>query len=291
MTRPLHHRAALVTGASQGLGLAIARAFVDAGASVMLCARDARLLDQSRGELEARATAGQRVLSRRADVARPDDVAAVVADTAAAFPHFDILVNNAGVQGPMGPLETVEWSAWVEAVSINLIGSAACCRAVLPHMKTLGRGRILQVSGGGATAPMPGMSAYAASKAGVVRLVETLAGETAEHGITVNAIAPGALNTRMLEEVIAAGPERVGRDRYERALKQKAEGGAPLERAAALAVFLASDRSKGITGRLISAVWDPWETLDEHATDVAQTDVYTLRRITPRDRGLPWDKS
>jgi hypothetical protein len=95
----------------------------------------------------------------------------------------------------------------------------------------------------------------------------------------------------MLDEVVAAGPGRVGRDRYERAMKQKAGGGAPVERAAALAVFLASRASDGITGRLISAVWDPWETLENRRADLDGTDVYTLRRITPSDRGFNWDKS
>jgi NAD(P)-dependent dehydrogenase (short-subunit alcohol dehydrogenase family) len=291
MTRALDGRAALITGASQGLGLAIARAFVDAGASVVLCARDLAVLDRARVDLAAHADSGQRVIAERADVSSVDDVARIVGAATTAFPHLDILVNNAGVQGPMGDVDEVPWNDWVHAIAVNLFGSVACCRAVVPHMKGLGHGKIIQLSGGGATAPTPHMSAYAASKAGIVRFVETLAQEVRPHGIDVNAIAPGALNTRMLDDVITAGPDRIGRDRYERALKQKAEGGAPVERAAALAVFLASAKSRGISGKLISAVWDPWETLDEHADDLARTDVYTLRRITPEERNLRWGKS
>jgi NAD(P)-dependent dehydrogenase (short-subunit alcohol dehydrogenase family) len=291
MRRALDGRAALITGASQGLGLAIARAFVDAGASVVMCARDGAVLEHARAELAGRAGIGQRVVAERADVSNVDDVTRVVAAATAAFPHLDILVNNAGVQGPMGDIDEIGWNDWVQTIAVNLFGSVAFCRSVVPHMKSLGHGKIIQLSGGGATAPMPRMSAYAASKAAVVRFVETLAQEMLPYGIDVNAVAPGALNTRMLDDVIAAGPDRIGRDRYERALKQKAEGGAPVERAAALAVFLASGKSRGISGKLISAVWDPWETLDEHADDLARTDVYTLRRITPDDRHLGWGKS
>jgi NAD(P)-dependent dehydrogenase (short-subunit alcohol dehydrogenase family) len=115
-----------------------------------------------------------------------------------------------------------------------------------------------------------------------------LAHELRADRVTVNAIAPGALNTRMLDEVIAAGPSLIGPERYARALAQKTDGGASLERAAQLAVFLASSASEGITGRLISAVWDPWETLGSHAADIDGTDVYTLRRIVPADRGFDW---
>ena len=107
----------------------------------------------------------------------------------------------------------------------------------------------------------------------------------------MNSIAPGPLNTRLLDEVLASGPERVGRSFYERSIKQKEKGGAPLEKGAELAVFLASAESDGITGKLLSAVWDPWETLPQHVAELQQSDVYTLRRIVPKDRGYDWDKN
>ena len=120
-----------------------------------------------------------------------------------------------------------------------------------------------------------------------MRFAETLAVELRELGVDVNAIAPGALNTRMLDEVLAAGPERVGRDFYDRAVEQQRSGGVPLEHGARLAVFLGSAVSDGLTGKLLSAVWDPWEALPEHLADL-DSDVYTLRRIVPADRGLTW---
>jgi 3-oxoacyl-[acyl-carrier protein] reductase len=188
----------------------------------------------------------------------------------------------------MGLIEEVDWAEWVRAVEINLFGSILMCRALLPHFKARRYGKVVQLSGGGATNPLPRISAYAASKAAIVRFVETLAEEVRGDGIDVNAIAPGALNTRLLDEVLAGGPDRVGQAFYDRSLKQKDEGGAPLDRGADLAVFLASAASDGITGKLLSAVWDPWETLGEHRDDLQRTDVYTLRRIVPADRNLDW---
>jgi NAD(P)-dependent dehydrogenase (short-subunit alcohol dehydrogenase family) len=137
---------------------------------------------------------------------------------------------------------------------------------------------------------MPFFSAYAASKAAVVRYVETLALELIEHGIDCNSIAPGALNTRLLDEVLAAGPDRVGKAFYEASLKQKATGGDSPEQAAELCVFLASTASDGITARLISAKWDPWGELPRYRDDLAGSDLYTLRRIVPADRGKDWGK-
>ena len=135
---------------------------------------------------------------------------------------------------------------------------------------------------------MPRISAYAVSKAAVIRIVETLAEEVRDNHIDVNAIAPGALNTRMLDEILDAGPEKVGRAFYERSVKQRESGGAPLEKGAELAVFLGSSLSDGITGKLISAIWDPWSSFREHLDELSSTDVYTLRRIVPKDRGKTW---
>jgi NAD(P)-dependent dehydrogenase (short-subunit alcohol dehydrogenase family) len=223
-----------------------------------------------------------------ADVSDPESVEQLVADALERLTRIDVLVNNAGVYGPKGPAEEVAWDDWEHAIRVNLFGSVLCCRAILPHFRANGYGKIVQLSGGGATSPLPRLSAYAASKAAVVRFAETLAEELRGTGIDVNAIAPGALNTRLLDEVLEAGPERVGTSFYERAVEQRASGGTPLEVAARLAVFLASAESDGITGKLLSAPWDPWDELPSRQDDLAGTDVYTLRRIVPADRGLDW---
>jgi NAD(P)-dependent dehydrogenase (short-subunit alcohol dehydrogenase family) len=290
-SRPLAGRHAVITGANQGLGLAIAEAYVAAGASVLMCARDETLLESARASVAARAQPGQRVEAERADVSNPADVARLFARAFALFPQLHVLVNNAGVYGPMGPTESVDWSAWVRAIEINLYGSVLPCRAVLPHFKQHLYGKIIQLSGGGATNPLPRISAYAASKAAIVRFAESLALEVREFGIDVNAIAPGALRTRLLDEVLAAGPDAVGPEFHARMVDTKAEGGAPLERGAALAVYLGSPESDGMTGRLLSAIWDPWETLARHRSELQGSDIYTLRRIGPKDRGHDWTAS
>jgi 2-dehydro-3-deoxy-L-rhamnonate dehydrogenase (NAD+) len=285
----LRGRSAVITGASRGLGRAIAEAFVQEGGHVLLAARDEARLASTAAELAARRTfPEQRIEAVAADVARPADVERLRETAARVLPGLEILVNNAGVYGPIGRLGDVEWTAWVEAITINLVGTAAVCRAFLPVLLARRYGKIVNLSGGGATTPLPRFTAYAASKAAVVRLTETLAQEVAGSGIDVNAIAPGALNTRLLDQVLAAGPDRAGADFHGRAVKQKKEGGVPLERGAALAVFLASAASDGVTGRLISAVWDDWAALPARRDALAKSDVYTLRRIGPGDRGLDW---
>jgi NAD(P)-dependent dehydrogenase (short-subunit alcohol dehydrogenase family) len=287
----LNGRSAIVTGGSQGLGLEIARAFLRAGARVLLCARDGAALERARDELARGAKPPGDVRSMAADVSRPADAARIVQSALDAFGPVQILVNNAGVYGPFGRTEEADWSEWVRAVEINLFGSVLLCRALLPHFRSRRYGKIVQLSGGGATGPLPRIGAYAASKAAVVRFAETLAEEVREDGIDVNSIAPGALNTRLLDAVLDAGPDRVGSAFYRRALRQRDGGGASPVRAAELAVFLASAASDGITGRLISAVWDPWEHLPEHAAELRESDVYTLRRIVPADRGLDWGET
>lgn len=288
MSNTLKGRVAIITGANQGLGKAIAQAYVQAGADVMLCARDEMKLAEVTTELRELCSSDQRVECISADVSQKEQVDRLVSVALAAFPQIHILVNNAGVYGPKGPVEDVDWDEWVHAVEINLFGSVLTARALVPHFRSNHYGKLIQLSGGGATAPLPFVSAYAASKAGVVRFMETLAEEVKADGIDVNSIAPGALNTRLLDEVLEAGPEKVGQSFYERALKQKSTGGTPLERGAELAVFLASAASDGITGKLMSAVWDPWGHLAEHMDDLQKTDIYTLRRIVPKDRGQAW---
>jgi len=284
----LQGRTAIITGASQGLGLAIAMQYVAAGASVIICARDEGMLSYAADVLKRSASNDQGVFHMVADVAESESGDTLIDFAIDKMGRVDILVNNAGIYGPKGPTDSIDWAQWVQAININLLGSVLMCRAVITHMKSQGYGKIVQLSGGGATNPLPNLSSYAVSKAGIVRFIETLAIEVAEYGIDANAIAPGALNTRLLDEILALDPETVGKEFYERALQQKASGGAGLEKGASLAVFLGSAGSDGITGKLISAIWDPWEELDRYKADLEDSDIYTLRRIVPSDRGLDW---
>jgi 3-oxoacyl-[acyl-carrier protein] reductase len=282
-------RSAIITGASQGMGRAIAEDFVRAGASVLLVARSADLLRSVEAGLASELRhPGHVVAAMVADVSEPDECKAVVERARATLPNLTILVNNAGVYGPMGRVEDNDWDEWVAAMRINCFGTVLMTRTVLPAFRGQRYGKIINLSGGGATQPMPRFTAYATSKAAVVRFSESLAGEVRDDGIDVNAIAPGALNTRLLDEVLAAGPQKVGHEFYTRSLKQRISGGVPLEKGTALIRFLASAASDGITGRLLSAVWDDWAGLPARREELERTDVFTLRRITPEDRRDKW---
>jgi 3-oxoacyl-[acyl-carrier protein] reductase len=279
---------ALITGGSQGLGKVIACHFLTEGANVVICSRGEKDLLAVRDELALKFP-GQKVLARACDVADESQVNGLVDFALGELGSIDALVLNAGVYGPMGDTETVPLEEWRRAMDINLFGVLLPCRAVIPHFKKAARGKIVILSGGGATNPLPQISAYAASKAAVVRLMETLAEELRKFNVDVNAIAPGALATRLVDEVLAAGPEKVGAAFYEKNKTWKEKGATPLEFGAALAVYLASSESNGITGKLISAQWDPWKTLHEHREELAKSDIYCLRRIVPEDRGKKWN--
>jgi NAD(P)-dependent dehydrogenase (short-subunit alcohol dehydrogenase family) len=285
----LQGRVAVITGANQGLGEAIASEFVRQGAGLFICARDKDKLLAVKEELGKIAQKDQKICAMAVDVSKEPEVEKLMSSAIAEFGHVDILVNNAGIYGPKGPIETVNSADWVAAIEINLCGVFYCCKYIMAHMKKNNYGKIINLSGGGATAPLPFISSYAASKAGVVRFTETLAGECRGFKIDVNAIAPGALNTRLLDEVLAAGPQIVGKDFYEKALKQQKDGGVPLEVGVELCVFLASLESDGITGRIISAKWDAWKSLPSRRQELMASDIYTLRRIVPQDRGKKWD--
>jgi len=280
----LSGRSAIVTGASMGLGAVIAEQFVAAGASVLLCARNAAELDAQRDRLLALHPTA-RVFTHPADVSKPDEVDALFEAATKALRKLDILVNNAGIYGPMGAIDFVDWDEWSHAIAVNLLGTVYCSRKAIGMFKPNRYGKIVNLSGGGATNPLPGISAYAASKAAVVRFTETLALEVKEFGIDVNAVAPGALATRLTDELIAAGPDRVGAALFDRMRKIQSEGGTPLSVGAALCAYLASADSDGLTGRLIAAPWDPWPFTDEIKSKIAGSDIYTLRRVVPADRG------
>ena len=279
---------ALITGGSQGLGKTIAEHFLQAGANVVLCARNEKELFATQDEL-ARKFPAQKVLAKACDVSDEKQVNELVAFALRHLISLQALVLNAGIYGPMGPTESVPLDEWRRAMDINLFGVLLPCRALIPHFKSIKRGKIIVLSGGGATNPLPNISAYAASKAAVVRLMETLAEELRSFNVDVNAIAPGALATRLVDEVLAAGPEKVGAAFFEKNKGWKEKGAVPLELGANLAVYLASPDSDGITGKLLSAQWDPWKDLQKHRDDLAKSDIYCLRRIVPEDRGKKWN--
>lgn len=284
----LHGLNTLITGASQGLGQAIARQFLTEGANVLICARSPGPLAAARDHLSRFVTPQQRVLAKQCDVSDETQVSSLVSFALSELGSIHVLVNNAGIYGPMGPTESVPWEDWKNAIEINLYGALHPTRALTPQFKKAQAGKIIFISGGGATNPLPNISSYAASKAAVVRLMETIALELKPFHVDVNAIAPGALKTRFVDQVLQAGPEVVGESFYAKNKKWAEEGATPLELGASLAVYLASNESNGLSGKLISAQWDPWQTLHQHQSELSQSDIYCLRRIVPEDRGKNW---
>ncbi len=273
----------LITGATRGLGLAVARELWQRGANLAIAARESKALRGVETTLGTRASQQLHVLA--ADLLDPAAPERLVTELRKRWDRLDALVNNAGMVGPVGPLWDNDWRAWQDTIQVNLLAPVNLCRLCMGWMAA--GGSIVNLSGGGATSPRPNFSAYATAKAAIVRFTENLAVEAAGRRIRVNAVAPGPMNTQMLEAVLRAGSESAGGE-YQKALEQKDKGGVPPENAAALVGYLVSEESRGISGRLISAVWDPWKNLTDHAEDLRSTDIYTLRRITPEDRGKDW---
>jgi len=279
MSGRLAGRTALITGGGRGIGEAIGVAFATEGADLLLVSRTEAELSTVADRCRA---LGRRCFIGVGDVSIRADVGRLVDGALRDLGHLDILVNAAGVYGPIGPVTDVDLGEWARALSVNLLGTLYMCHDVIPSMQRQRSGSIINFSGGGATSPLSRFSAYGVSKAAVVRLTETVAEEVAGDNIRVNAIAPGAIDTKLQNDVLKAGA-RAG-DLYQRitALRESGAGGTPVSVPAELAVFLASDASAGLTGRLISAPHDPWRDWDPaKIAALAGTPWYTLRRIDP----------
>jgi len=276
VTGALAGQVAIVTGGSRGIGLAIARALGAEGARVAIASRTARELDAARATLEGE---GVEVLAWPTDVTRFDQVKSLVDEVERRWERVDVLVNNAGVNGAIGRIDECDLAEWRLAFEVNVFGSMYACRAVLPGMRARRHGKIVNLAGGGVGGPgvAPRVSAYAASKAAVVQLTESLAREVAGDGVQVNAVAPGAVVTEMTAAVVAAGPEKAGKELFDRTLAQRQSGGESPDLAAKLVVWLASEASGALTGKMLSAKWDRVAAIDVASAN--RSSVFTLRRI------------
>jgi NAD(P)-dependent dehydrogenase (short-subunit alcohol dehydrogenase family) len=261
----------LVTGAGRGIGKRLAIGFARHGARIGLLARSKAELDLCHLEIEH---AGGNALRIRTDVSDYEQVAAAVERMRVQFGSpADILICAAGTLGPIGPFAESSPKSWQEVIGTNLIGVFNACRAVLPHMIERRAGKILILSGGGATPARPNFAVYGATKTALVRFVESLAEEVVEHNIQVNGISPGATYTHMTDQILAAG-ERAGWREIEAARSVRITGGVSPERQIELALFLATSQSNHVTGRLIN-VADDWKKLRDHNVS---PDLFRLRR-------------
>ncbi|HWB85431.1 MAG TPA: SDR family NAD(P)-dependent oxidoreductase [Bryobacteraceae bacterium] len=265
-------KSVLITGAGRGIGKRLAMGFAQAGARVGLLARSQAELDLAKLEIEQ---AGGTALRIRADVRDLEQLIAAVDRVRAAFGTIDVLIAAAGVQGPIGPMISSKPKAWNEAIETNLMGAANSCRAVLPPMIDRRRGKIILIGGGGSANGRPNFTAYAASKTAVVRLAECLAEEVRDHNVQVNCMATGAAYTHMTDEILHAGEERAGRKEIEDAEQVRITGGVSPEKQVALALFLASERSNHVSGKLIH-VNDDWKRFEQ---ENMKPELFTLRRV------------
>jgi NAD(P)-dependent dehydrogenase (short-subunit alcohol dehydrogenase family) len=268
-----------------GLGLEAARVCLSYGADVLLCARGAATLQQAGAELSS-AHPERRIATQAGDVGNEADVARIFEAMTAQLGGCDALIHAAAVLGPIGNIREIDdATAWSDALRINLFGTFLVARGAARSMKS--GGRIVLFSGGGAASAFPNYTAYACSKAAVVRFTETIAQELAPD-IEVNALAPGFVATRMHQQTLAAGA-RAGEEFFEktRAMIDEAAGVSPTVAAEACA-FLVSDAARGISGKLVAAVHDNYREWPLHLAELRDGDLFTLRRIVPRDRGLDW---
>ncbi len=272
----LDGRVAVITGAGRGIGRAIALAYAREGARLALAARSEPELDET---VEAVSSLGAEAIAVRTDVTSQIATSRLARRTVERFGRIDALVNNAGISGPIGPLQDNDIAEWVDTINVNLTGTFLSCRAVLPVMLEQGGGKIINLSGAGAANAWSNMSAYCSSKAAVVRLTEVLAQELEGKGITVNALGPGSVHTsmwdKMTEDAAQAGADFI----HELGLRVTSGGGASIEECAELAVWLASDESGGLTGRLISAAADDFRALGQRVAEIMAGDAGTLRRV------------
>lgn len=274
----LKGKRALITGGSRGIGKAIAAAFLKEGASVMIAARSRDELAATKSEFEKHYP---EIHVAVLDVSDPRAAKTLVHDAAKIMGGIDILVNAAGIYGPIGFSADVDLNEWKKTFEVNLFGTFYMFREVIPLMMKEKKGKIINFSGGG-DGSLANFSAYSASKASVVRLTETLAEEVKKYNIDVNAIAPGPVNTKLLDEALVAGESSVGKEKYAAFLKQKQEGGVLPEKAAELCVFLASSASDGLTGKLLSAVWDHYKQWDKkNIEEITKSNLYNVRRVNP----------
>lgn len=285
-------RIALVVGAGRGIGRAIAEAYAREGAALVLAARTRAHLDAAAEEARQLGAPAVRVLPL--DVADTAAIREAVTDIANTEKRLDVLVVSSGIYGPIAPLGELDIDAWVHALRVDLVGPLALLNAALPLMTRQGGGKVIILGGGGATQPMAAFSAYAAAKAGLVRLAESAALEVRDRNVQINVIAPGLVDTGLQDDVLAAGDAAGALGENIRAARETGRGAVGAELAAELAVFLGSPLSGNLTGKLIAAPYDPWRSWRNAARDshdlariaaITDSDWFTLRRLDPHTIG------
>jgi len=279
------NKLALITGGSRGLGLYLVKKFWSEGYSLIVVVRN--VIDKNFFLNQLPKRNKQNFILFSCDLSEIKQVVNLIDRIKSATIQIDVLINNAAIQGPIGKIWENDILEWNRTLNVNLIAPVFLCRGLIPLMKKKSESSIINISGGGATGPRANFTAYATAKAGLVRFSETISEELKFKGIRVNCIAPGAMKTDMLRGILIK-KDVAGVSEATKAENIFSKDESTIEKVVNLAIFLASDKSKGITGRLISAIWDNWNEWPSHIKELNNTDAYTLRRITGKDRNLKW---
>lgn len=264
----------VLTGGGSGIGAAIAQTLADEGHQLAITGR--------RGEkLQQVANSYPNIWCHPCDVADEHQVRAFTALVGQRWETADALINCAAIIGPIGKTTELEVADLLKVLDINVCGALRMIKYTLPLLLKAQSPRIINFAGGGAFGSFPNYTAYAASKAAIIRVTENLAIELADYGVRVNAVAPGFIATEIHDATLKAGPEKAGREYYERTLNLVRQESVPIEAPVACVRFLLSERSGSLTGKTLSASFDPWntDTFLERIPAINESDLYTQRRI------------
>jgi len=273
----LDEKVIIVTGGSLGIGLEVAKKCASEGAVVVIAARKKSDLQNAINTLKEISDKNHQLYSL--DVSKSEDVKRFAEWCHEKHSNIHGLVNCAGIFGPIGKINQISLDDFKKALHINFLGTVYICHSLFPYLNSESRRKIINYSGGGAATPFPCYSAYATSKAAVVRFTENLAVELADENVDVNCVAPGFVVTRLHQQTLEAGPEKASASFFTKTKEAIDSGGVPAEKAASLTAFLLSSQSDGISGKFISAPWDPWESEEFQNQLRNDKDLATLRRI------------
>jgi len=282
MNRLLAEKVAIVTGGGRGIGKAIALRFAQEGCNLVLVSRTSIELEQTAEIIKKKFPVKVSVFE--IDISHEAEVLSMAQKVYKDFGKISILINNAAIIGPIGEVSQIDGTDFLETLNINIGGTFFCTKAVIPYMKSQKIGCIINLSGGGGLNAFPYYDAYSASKSAIVRLTENFSLELEKFNINVTAISPGAVNTQMFFDQLKVDQESLGEKNWMALQNQLISGGESVDKAAELTLFLACQKGKEFSGRVISAIWDNWEDIAKKKEKIVNSDIFNMRRIVPKDR-------
>jgi NAD(P)-dependent dehydrogenase (short-subunit alcohol dehydrogenase family) len=265
----------LISGATGALGSKLAFDLASRGFDVALCSRDKSSLAELGNELTSKFDV--RVELGNFSISDEESLVAFTKQAARNHGQFSGGIHAAGTLGPISRIERVSSQDWVHSIETNLIGSFVFLKTMVNQLEG-GQGSLVVLSGGGATSPMPGLSSYAASKAAVVRLVETVSQELEGTGVRLNAVAPGIMKSNMTRTMIESGSASMDPQQLSKIKMVMDSAEDSSQRAVSLIHFLLETKIKGLHGKLVSAQWDEWESWSDEVNPFSDPNILTLRR-------------